>query len=82
MKGGWPQQHVWEGYYMGNCYCTFAHLCSILIRLPLLDNIALPKLLPTSYQPGRVGHNSDSCISSLQNYHRPMKFFFSAVNCV
>ena len=61
------QRALWEGYlpYMGNCYCTFALLCSTDFDerdCPCrkeLDNCPVQ----ISYQPGRVGHNSDSCIT-------------------
>ena len=62
---------LWGAFaiYLGNFYCTFTHSCTPDLMkeiAPVVGNwiIALFKslLCPISYQPGRVGHNSDSRI--------------------
>ena len=62
--------------YMGNCYCTFAHLCSSDLMkeiAPVEGTGQIPYY--ASYQPERVGHNSDSCIISTGTNNMPLSIW-------
>ena len=66
LKGVWPRSMP---FGRGICliwgiFTAHSHICVVLIwqkRLPLQS--ALPYYAPPSTNPGRVGHNSDSCIN-------------------